>query len=194
MKALAPLNDKGFYTCLFVFVYDLPTVLLAYDPFEDAGGFPFHFVGVVGVEVLGDGGVGVSEAGGYVDGFGTCFDEFCRVGMTEAVRVESHGLQDAFEVVVPVGGAVRFDTDEGAADVVRRRCHFLGQEDAPVFRVFIDELVCLSEAHFVRCLCRTQGAQVAEEGAVGVEGAGAAFGFWCLEVAGVEELLFFQSA
>ena len=89
MKALAPLNDKGFYTCLFVFVYDLPTVLLAYDPFEDAGSFPFHFV-------------------------------------------------------------------------------------------------C--------CLCRTQGAQVAEEGAVGVEGAGAAFGFWCLEVAGVEELPFFQSA
>ena len=97
------------------FVYNLSTKLLAYNLTEYASRFLFHLVRVMRIEILRDRHVRMAEAGGYIDGFCPCFDEFCRVRMAEAVRVEVEIPQQRFYARVLVRESAWQDAEERAA-------------------------------------------------------------------------------
>ena len=69
------------------FVYSLSTTLLAYNLTEYACSFFLHGFRVMRVEILRNCRIFVTEAGGDVHRFCTCFDETCRMGMTKAMRI-----------------------------------------------------------------------------------------------------------
>ena len=69
------------------FVYNLSTTLFAYNLAEYACSFFLHGFCVMRVEILRNCRIFVTEAGGDVHRFCTCFDETCRMGMTKAVRI-----------------------------------------------------------------------------------------------------------
>ena len=61
---------------------------IVYKTFEDAGGLLLHIVCVMRVEILCDGRVRMTEAGGNINGLRAGFDQPCRVRVAEAVRVQ----------------------------------------------------------------------------------------------------------
>ena len=69
------------------FVYSLSTTLLAYNLTEYACSFFLHGFCVMRVKILRNCRIFVTEAGGNVHWFCTCFDKPCRMGMTKAVRI-----------------------------------------------------------------------------------------------------------
>ena len=68
-----------------LFVYNLSTKSFVYDFFEDAGGFPFHILGIMGVEVLSNSCVGMSEPRCHIDEVCPCLNQARCVGVTEAM-------------------------------------------------------------------------------------------------------------
>ena len=143
------------------FVYNLSTKLLAYNLTEDASRFLFHLVRVMRIEILRDRRIRMAEAGGYIDGFCTCFNEFCRVRMAEAVRVEVEIPQQRFYARVLVRESAWQDAEERAADMVGGRGQLLRKDYEPVILCrFIDDLIRFAESHFLLRLCCFERAEV----------------------------------
>ena len=89
----------------------MSTESFAYNLTEYACRLFFHFLRVVRIEILRDRRVRMAEAGGNVHRFCTGLDQFCRVRMAEAVRVEVEIPQQRFYARVLVRDSAWQDTD-----------------------------------------------------------------------------------
>jgi len=94
----------------------------AYNPRKDGGCLLPHLIGIMRIEILRNGRVAVSQTGGNIHGFSPRFNQARRVGMTEAMCIQSKRLERGLNGTVADGKPESVNAYESAKRPILGRC------------------------------------------------------------------------
>ena len=88
---------------------------LVYKTLEDPRSLLLHILCVMGIEILRDGRVRMTEAGGNVNRLRAGFDQPRRVRMAKAVSVQTQAMERIAHVLMCIGNPRRMNAEQRAA-------------------------------------------------------------------------------
>ena len=137
---------------------DLSTTCLqysfVYNASENTGCFALHFFCIVGIEVLRDRCVSMTEPSCNVHWLCSSLNELCCMSMTKAMCVEPHCFEKSENRLVTKRNTVRADTDQGLSDTTIWRWDFFREYEQGTISVctLVYDLICLAKLHLILCL------------------------------------------
>ena len=115
----------------------------------------------------------MTEESGDIHGFCSCLNQFCCMGVTEAVRIEIKAAQQGVDSLVLVWHPVWQNAQERTTGKALWGGNFFRKNNKlPTVRNLIDYLICFAEKHFLLCLSRFKCSEIRQKSGIRIKSTG----------------------